>query len=334
MKKFFLLALFLAACAANPRKPSSELSQALAFFEKSRLGNLPHAQRIGLFLEARDTNLKACVIYLPGLGDSIQNHYPLFNKLRGAGYRVLAFDYLGQGGSEGSMASTRLDSAGDPFPTKRDYEIGVQARAVWKNFSQVSDPVYGRNCAASPKLVIGWSTGGLAAYKLAHEKWADASVLIAPGIVPRVCVGAISAKTWRKCIEKSVTLDQVITLDTLTTRTASEGHDPHLDPIKPNNPLQAKQFAVNLFSTAYLRARHWRMPESSRGLVFLSGKNDTYVNSERTTVILNRHAPAWEIVPYAGALHEIDNETSEISEDMHLRTIQFFDSVITGVPRR
>src|SRR6185312_33467 len=50
--------------------------------------------------------LKACVLYLEGLGDSIMNHRPLFSNLNQNGYRVIAFDYMGQGGSQGSMNLT------------------------------------------------------------------------------------------------------------------------------------------------------------------------------------------------------------------------------------
>lgn len=280
-----------------------------------------------MFVETSADNFKGCVLYLQGLGDSIQNHYPLFNRLNNAGYRVLAFDYLGQGGSEGEMGTTRLNSFGDPFPKSAAYEIGNQARWVWNKFSEVSDPIFNRNCASSPKLVIGWSTGGLAAYKLAHEKWANAIVLIAPGIVPNVCVGEAGKLSLPKCMVKNLSTDHVISLRSLTSSTYEGAHDPHLDPIKPSNFLEIKEFAINLVSTAFLQARLWKIDPGVKGLVFLSGKEDTYVDRESTREILKKKSPHFSVVSFDGALHEIDNEVPIIADDMHARTVDFLNAV-------
>jgi pimeloyl-ACP methyl ester carboxylesterase len=55
---------------------------------------------------------KANVLYLEGLADSMFNHDRLVNTLSEAGYRIIAFDYPGQGGSEGSMDQTRITGIG------------------------------------------------------------------------------------------------------------------------------------------------------------------------------------------------------------------------------
>lgn len=307
------------------RDPQADLTQSPLFLEKVRVNELEHAQRMGYLLESRESNFKGCVIYLEGFADSIMNHAPLFNKLTNAGYRVLMFDYLGQGGSEGEMAKTRIAAKGAPYPKAKDYEIGEQARFVWKRYSESKDPVYGRDCAESPKLVIGWSTGGLAAYKLAREKWGDAFVFIAPGIVPYKCVGESSGN----CLS-NLTENEVVTVRTLTRNTFAGTHDPHLDPVRPTSIVkEAKEFATNLLTTAAL-SRSWKIPKATRGLVFLSGVEDTYVDREKTQKILKTQAPSFEIVSYDGALHEIDNELPEVAEDMHRRTVEFFDSVIAG----
>ena len=330
---------FLASCTTGAlqengkvRSPSSseELSQSHVFWEKTKIGELPYKQRVGMIVEAKGQDLKGCVLYLEGLGDSIQNHYPLFNKLANAGYRVLTFDYLGQGGSEGEMAWTRLNAAGDPFPKSKDYEIGSQAKWVWDKYSQVSDPIYNRTCANSPKMVIGWSTGGLAAYMLAEEKWANAVVLIAPGIAPNLCVGEAGGDSLPKCLVKNISLDHVITLRSLSSNNYSSNFNPHLDPIKPSGFLNIKEFAINLVSTAYLQAQSLKIDPSVKGFVFLSGKKDTYVDRERTHAILQENAPHFTVVPYEGALHEIDNEVPRIANDLHERTIEFFNSVTAG----
>jgi alpha-beta hydrolase superfamily lysophospholipase len=328
-----VLASLLLSCAASPpsRKPSSgELAQSHVFLTKVRIGSLPYEQRVGLFVEAEGETFKGCVLYLQGLGDSIRNHYPLFNALTNAGYRVLAFDYLGQGGSEGNMAATRIEARGDPFPKPRKYEIGYQAKWLWEKFSAEADPLYGRTCAGSKKMVIGWSTGGLAAYRLAYEKWADAVALIAPGIIPNLCVGEAGNGSLPKCLEKNLTLDHVITVRTLTTATYGTAADPHLDPVKPSAFRGIKQFTMNLISTAYLHARNWRIDPEVKGIVFLSGKQDSYVDRDWTRSVLQENAPQFQVIAYDGALHEIDNEMPRIADDLHEKTVRFFDSALAG----
>jgi alpha-beta hydrolase superfamily lysophospholipase len=326
------IAVFLFSCAhspasGDPRKPAAEtLTQSHVFMEKVKIGNLPYEQRVGLFLEANKDTFKGCIVYLEGLGDSIQNHYPLFNVLTNVGYRILAFDYLGQGGSDGEMSSTRIYSMGDPFPKSKAYEIGTQAKWVWEKFSREADPLFGKTCAGSRKMVIGWSTGGLAAYKLAHEKWANAVALIAPGIIPNLCVGEAGNTSLPKCTEKNLTLENVITQRSLTSANYASGLNPHLDPVKPSNFLSIKEFAINLISTAYLQARNWKISREVNGIVFLSGKEDTYVDREWTRSVLLKNAPQFSVVAYDGALHEIDNEIPAIADDMHAQTLQFFDS--------
>jgi pimeloyl-ACP methyl ester carboxylesterase len=328
--QFFFLSLILLACASPQRQriPSSpEITQSHIFWEKAAIGALSSQQRVGMIVEVAGP-LKGCVLYLEGLGDSVQNHFPLFNALANAGYRTLTFDYLGQGGSDGDMSNTRLDSKGDPYPKRAAYEIGVQAKWVWDKYSRVADPIYGRTCADSPKLIVGWSTGGLAAYKLAYENWADAVVLIAPGIIPNVCVGEAGGASLPKCLDKNLTLDQVISLRSLTSATYDHAISPHLDPIRPSSFLNIKEFAVNLVSTAYLKARFWKISPRVKGLVFLSGNSDTYVDREWTKTILQKNAPHFAIKQYDAALHEIDNEVPAIASDLRMRTIQFFDSEV------
>lgn len=304
---------------------ASVLTQSPLFLEKQRIGKLPHAQRMGYQLEAKDAAFKGCVLYLPGLGDSIRNHDFYFNALNRAGYRVLMFDYLGQGGSEGDMAKTRLIAGGDPFPRELDYEIDVQAKFVWKRYSERPDPVYGRDCADSPVRVIGWSTGGLAAYRMAFEKWARAVVLIAPGLAPNPCVGEVASDSVPRCLLKSLQVDQIITQRTLTSNRYPDGKDPHLDPIKPTSPFSVKEFATNLLSTAYLQAHGWKIAPEAKGLVFVGGPNDSYVDTPATVAVLKRQAPHFELVSYPEGYHELHNEVPAIADDLTAKTIAFLD---------
>lgn len=272
--------------------------------------------RVGVYLESPSTNLKACVLYLEGLGDSIVNHEPLFKTLSEAGYRVLAFDYMGQGASAGTMNSTRLQA-----PLSPSLEIGTQARYVWDKYSQVKND-RDQDCRHSKKFVIGWSTGGLAAYKLAHEQWADAVVLIAPGIHINFFVGE-SAESKGLMFR----FKQVITERTLTSNDFVGQANPHVDEIKPNSPAKVLVFAQNLLRTS-IKAHSWKIPNRVQGLVFLSGEADTYVNASATIETLTKNAAHFSVVRYEKALHEIDNEIPEIAEDFRLKTLQFLDQAL------
>lgn len=285
--------------------------------------------RAGYSLETNE--LKGCVIYLEGLGDSIRNHRPYFSRLNEAGYRVIFFDYMGQGGSEGWMDNTRIHLQLPPTATKqmvqryeekeKFYQIPEQADFFWEKYKDLKNNL-GQDCQQSPKLVIGWSTGGLAAYRMAHEKRADAVVLLAPGLHPKAMAGE-SAKQWNKML----LFRQVITEQTLTRNRFEKTQNPHLDPIQPKSPAHVPLFAVNLLSTAAL-AKNWKINPTVRGLVFLSGNEDTYVDREHTLETLQLNAPHFSVKTYDGALHELDNETADIASDVYGRTIQFLNFVV------
>ena len=318
MKSSYFILIFLSfniiSCISSPlREPQSNESfhlDRLVYETKVPLvGNVE--LRTGVFFESSNVPFKGCVIYLEGLADSILNHRPLFSSLSENGFRVIAFDYMGQGGSSGSMNHTRLY---EPlFPT---LEIGSQARFVWQELQGLKSPT-GHSCQQSKKMVIGWSTGGLAAYRLAYEKWADAVVLIAPGIHPRKFVGESAQSP-----SIMLTGDQVITQRTLTRNEFQNQANPHIDPINPISPMKVPFFASNLLITSEL-SHFWEISSTVKGLVFLSGEEDTYVDRDATKSTLAKRAPHFSIVAYKGALHEIDNELPDVSNDMVQKSIQF-----------
>ncbi|MGZ3726296.1 MAG: alpha/beta hydrolase [Pseudobdellovibrio sp.] len=268
--------------------------------------------RTGVYYEASD--FKGCVLYLEGLADSLMNHQKLFTALSQNGYRVISFDYMGQGGSEGTMNHTRIHD--EIFPA---LEIGVEAKLVWSKFAE-AEAVQGHNCSTSKKMVIGWSTGGLAAYRLAHDKWADSVALIAPGIHPKKFVGEASQSPGLM-----LELKQVITERTLTRNNFANESDPHIDPIKPVSPAVVPLFAGNLLATS-IESRLWNISEDINGIVFLSGAEDTYVDADATKATLANRAPHFFVVQYNGALHEIDNEIPQVANDMIAKTVAFFNS--------
>jgi alpha-beta hydrolase superfamily lysophospholipase len=307
--------LFLSCAISGNRKPQSDSSfilESVSYESKTPLVNAVEL-RTGIFFEAKSTYLKGCVIYLEGLADSILNHRPLFGKLSASGYRVITFDYMGQGGSGGTMNHTRIY---DPLFPK--LEIGNQARLIWDRYNNLKGE-NGRDCSQSKKLILGWSTGGLAAYKLAYDGWADAVVLIAPGIHPKKLVGEAAQSP-----SLVFTGGQVITERTLTRNKFEGQANPHTDAIKPISPFIVPLFAKNLLVVSEL-SQSWKIPQKVQGLVFLSGEEDTYVDREATKRTLGKKAPHFKTVSYDGALHEIDNEIPAVADDMHTQTIRFFD---------
>lgn len=247
------------------------------------------------YLKEQGVQFKGNIIYFQGLGDSMMNHQPLFNKLTKNGYRVIAFDYMGQGKSQGYMNDTRIS------------EIGKLGEIAWKKFVR-------NNQAYSQKTIIGWSTGGLAAYYEANNSHAKNVVLIAPGIVPNTLVG-----------ENDICEGQInqITMASLTTETySSKASNPHVDPIKPNSPVKVPLFAVDLLSTAK-SSRKWVIKKSIKGMVLLSGKDDNYVDAAKTETVIGQNASHFRVETYEGALHEIDNEVPSIAERAHQDILEF-----------
>ena len=254
--------------------------------------------RSGYLKENPAVPFKGNIIYYQGLSDSMLNHLPLFQKLTNAGYRVIAFDYMGQGGSGGELENMRI------------YSILEMGRHFWQ--------LHGRELEKFPKrFVIGWSIGGLAAYIQASQQRAGVVVLLAPGIQPHWLVGEQYPSEWR--------LGQ-ITMRTLTSQ-VYDGQvlDPHVDPIRPGSILEAISFWVDYLQTA-TQTQYRPMPYSSKGLVYLTGPRDTYVNIDKTREVLNHRAPHFKIMEYPSALHEIDNEVPMISQRLQEDILTFFES--------
>lgn len=332
MNSFFFLisiVIFLSSCSTvTSRIPNAaaELPGLGETLEQVIYPPLKIKMRAGFSPEAAE--LKGCVLYLQGLADSVRNHQPYFSFLNRAGYRVIFFDYLGQGGSEGSMNSTRVQvelppTASSQMKRKYDqadkfYEIQEQAEFFWNRYRSVTGPT-GQVCTNAPTAVIGWSTGGLAAYRMAHERRAKAVILLAPGLHPKWMVGE-SAERW----DKMILLRQTITEPSLTRNRFENQNNPHRDPIMPKSPAHVPRFAGNLLGVAS-HSKNWTMDRTVPGLVFLSGAEDTYVDREATIRTLSLNAPHFEVVTYDGALHELDNELPSVTADLYQKSVDFLD---------
>jgi alpha-beta hydrolase superfamily lysophospholipase len=199
---------------------------------------------------------------------------------------------MGQGGSGGFMHETRLSGP-------EDVEIRTLAKKVWDRFARSDRP---------SRLVLGWSTGGLVAFQLAHDGWANSVVLIAPGISPMSFAGDFFA----------------ITESNLACREFEVGKNPHLDPIKPGNVLEVKGFKLNLGRVAW-QSEFWEISRKIPGLVFTAGK-DKFVESSEIPVHLRMSAPHFETVLYSDACHEIHSGPDAVRYDLQKRTIDFFNA--------
>lgn len=263
--------------------------------------------RTGYLPASPEVPFKGSILYLEGLGDSMMNHQPLFNTLTAAGFRVIAFDYMGQGGSTGTMNHTRII---DPLYPR--LQISQIAEKVWDMYNQENPE--------AKKIILGWSTGGLAAYEMAHRHWADTFILMAPGICPEKTIGE-GLKSWPP---------NQITLRTLTSAApySKEVDNPHIDSITPNTPVEVPLFALNLISIAKF-SRHWKINPSIQGLVLLSGKKDSYVDSDCTREVIQSNT-GFKWVQYEDALHEIDNEIPEIQQKMQGDILEFLENAILG----
>lgn len=239
--------------------------------------------RMGYYQENPAVPFRGNVLYLEGLADSMMNHDNLFAGLSNAGYRVIAFDYMGQGGSSGKMNWTRLQDAMHP-----GRQIATIGHLAWRLFS---------NKASDRKIVLGWSTGGLAAYEMAHLEEADAVILIAPAIN--------GVKISRANL--------VVTMKDLTHADYSKERDFHVDPIKPRFPASVPLFTLNLLRTAW-ESGFWKISERVKGLAILSGDSDPLVSSHRTLRALARNAPHFETHQFADSAHEVHNEVASIRD--------------------
>jgi alpha-beta hydrolase superfamily lysophospholipase len=169
--------------------------------------------------------------------------------------------------------------------------------------------------------VIGWSTVGLSAYRMAFEKRADAVVLISPGIAPKFFVGDAAEDKLSLFLFRPV-----ISETSMTRNTFSGEKNPHIDKLKPNNPFLVTFFGLNLLAIAS-ESQDWQISQDIPGIAFL-GSADSYVKHDENARTLRSNAPHFEVYSYEGARHELHNEIPEVSEDLFAKTLKFFDSVV------
>lgn len=242
--------------------------------------------RAGFLAATPHVPFRGNILYLEGFADSMRNHDGFFQALTSAGYRVVAFDYPGQGGSEGTMNWTRVPDIPD---------MGDQVMA---RFARPDGP--------ATRTLLGWSTGGLAAYLAAAEGRADQVILIAPGIHVHPIVGE-----WGR-----------VTPGTLTGHGAAGLPDPHVEAPRPTAPARFPLFAGSILKASLWSQTRELAPEV-RGLVLLSGPGDRYVRGAATRKTLARKAPHFQVRTFEDGLHELHGEVEPIAAEVTASVLAF-----------
>lgn len=242
--------------------------------------------RAGYLPENPDVPFRGNLVYLEGFADSMANHDAFFQEITALGYRLVAFDYPGQGGSEGTMNWTRVKHIPD------------MAEAVAARFSRPDGP--------STRTWMGWSTGGLAAYQAAAAGRVDRVVLLAPGIHIKPLVGE-----WGS-----------VTLRTLTGHSEAGLPDPHVEAPRPTAPAKYPLFAGSILKNS-IASQNVEVPPEVEGLVLLSGDGDRYVRGDATRKTLARNAPHFDVRTFEGALHELHEEVDPIGQQVRAATLEF-----------
>jgi alpha-beta hydrolase superfamily lysophospholipase len=242
--------------------------------------------RAGYLPANPDVAFRGNVLYLEGFSDSMMNHDTLFQEVTALGYRLVAFDYPGQGGSEGTMNWTRVKHIPD------------MAEAVMARLSRPDGP--------STRTWMGWSTGGLAAYQAAADGRVDRVVMLAPGIHIRPIVGEWGSVTPR----------------TLTGHEAAGLPDPHVEAPRPTTPARFPLFAASILKNS-IASQNVEVSPQVAGLVLLSGKGDRYVRGAATRRTLARNARHFDVRTFEDALHELHEEVDPIGAEVRGAVIEF-----------
>jgi alpha-beta hydrolase superfamily lysophospholipase len=242
--------------------------------------------RAGYLPEAQDQPFRGNILYMEGFADSMLNHQSLFQALTRQGFRLISFDYPGQGGSEGSMNMSSIP---------RIQELG---RQIWDRFARRDGP--------QMRTWMGWSTGGLAAYLEASKEGVERVILIAPGIHIHPIVGRRGK----------------VTPDTLTSHQNKRLPDPHLEPPFPTAPARFPRFAASILKNS-LVSQQREISSGISGLVLLSGPEDRYVRGAATRKTLQRRAPHFTVLTFEAALHEIHNEVEPIAAEAQEMILEF-----------
>ena len=156
-------------CFATASTPAAALESYWEWVPRAvKRDGVEQTVRAGVLHEDPSVPFLGTVTYIQGITDSLCNHAELFGRLHSEGIRVLAFDFLGQGGSTGELSSIDLDWISD------------QAQALWQAKAR-TDGRWG-----TQRVQLGWSLGGLSVYRDAFRGKVDAAIVVSPAIYPLI----------------------------------------------------------------------------------------------------------------------------------------------------
>ncbi len=259
------------------------LSASISSFanERSQFLNIGSLQvHYGVF--SPQTSPIGDVLFLHGYGDTFINHSALFSQLNSAGLRVVSFDYPSHGKTQGEIWDDLNEHS-------------------FASLTEIASEILKSQIVIRPLFIIGWSTGGLHAIRIAQvPSWRrlfptlKGLVLYAPGVAVKKCVGD------RFC---------QITNETLSHDRSLANRDIH-----PKSPLYRLDFAAKIILSAW---QSWQqaIPVDIPVLVFVGSHNDSYVKTDKikSWVRLQRNSFSSNIkaAQCSEARHELDNEPEE-----------------------
>lgn len=255
-----------------------------------------------------NSKFKSCALFIPGYADSFRNHLPLINSLNNNGYKVLTFNFSGHDGSSGDSANfnfswndERFDSleknSAQLTPTN---SILYQAQYIWDKLAE------NQNCSKENRILIGFSAGGLAAYKMASLGWTSKVVLINPVLQAKSILNSLRPGGTFQSLKE---LNEASSLN-FPSSTIAGANKGTLNLIK--QILAESELLGNIFPSKKLK-----------GAIFYS-ENDIYSDSEKIEDLLIARAPhQFELHKYPNSRHRLDQPGEEVDYSFDDNRTQF-----------
>jgi esterase/lipase len=244
-----------------------------------------------------NSKFKSCALFIPGYADSFRNHLPLINSLNDNGYKVITFNFSGHDGSSGDSANFNFSWSDERFDSLEqkaahstsENSILYQAQYIW-------DKLAGdQNCSKEDRILIGFSAGGLAAYKMAILGWSNKVVLINP---------VLQAKSILNSLRPGGTFQSIKELN--EARSLSF----------PSSAIAgANKGTLNLIQQILVESEllgNILPSKNLKGAIFYS-ENDIYSDSEKVEDLLISKAPhQFELHKYPNSRHRLDQPGEEV----------------------
>jgi pimeloyl-ACP methyl ester carboxylesterase len=252
------------------------------------------------------TAAAATIIFFHGFADSIQNHSHLIAALSKNGYRVIGFDYP-EHGPKGSVS----DSSSANSWTMKSIAKVVSFMTEAQN---IEDKSVAPLDSSKPVVLMGWSTGGTLALRIAQSS----EFLQATGLAKINAVVAITPG-----IPVSATPFNTVVNDDLTDCAGGL-----LDP-NPTQPWQTGLFSGSLLkeSIALKNATAGKIPT----LVFTSNPaKDKFVDVVSSVEWVKKNKSQGVFGIQCDGKHGLEFEGDKLGANIRLTAVQFISSVLSG----